>query len=169
MALHVARLQHSRYHQFVDTHSEGFSYFVTSIAAPAASGWSDWPGGTCTHWKSAALSTAHTPQRDVAVETDLLGLGVPERFAKASSDRSSTIASQAIVRAVFCKAELPIIRSRKRLYTGSESHIGFAGPAALEFAAIAGWAKCSMFCDAPKSKNLVSVSRRKVKRRMSRA
>ena len=34
-----------------DTPSEGFSNFVTSIAAPAASGWSV-AGGTCTHWKA---------------------------------------------------------------------------------------------------------------------
>ena len=35
-----------------DTHPEGFSYFVTSIAAPVASGWSVRPGGTFTHWKA---------------------------------------------------------------------------------------------------------------------
>jgi hypothetical protein len=31
---------------------EGSDGFVTSAAAPIASGWSDqtWPGGTCTHW-----------------------------------------------------------------------------------------------------------------------
>src|SRR5262245_17672550 len=42
-----------------DTHSEGFSYFVTSIAAPAASGWS--AAGWDSHpLESAALPTAHT-------------------------------------------------------------------------------------------------------------
>jgi hypothetical protein len=35
-----------------DTLSEGFSHFVTSIAAPVASGWSVSPGGACTHWKA---------------------------------------------------------------------------------------------------------------------
>src|ERR1700758_619187 len=35
-----------------DTLSEGFSHFVTSIAAPVASGWSVSPGGACTHWKT---------------------------------------------------------------------------------------------------------------------
>src|SRR6516165_5615938 len=35
-----------------DPLTEGFSYFVTSIAAPVASGWSVSPGGTCTHWKA---------------------------------------------------------------------------------------------------------------------
>jgi hypothetical protein len=35
------RPAHSRLSPIPDTHSEGFSYFVTSIAAPAASGWSD--------------------------------------------------------------------------------------------------------------------------------
>src|SRR5262249_19757820 len=44
------------------TLSEGFSYFVTSIAAPAASGWSVSPGGTCTHWKAPPYHGAH-PQR----------------------------------------------------------------------------------------------------------
>src|ERR1700687_2271782 len=32
-----------------DTHSEGFSQFVTSVAAPVASGWSILPGGIHTH------------------------------------------------------------------------------------------------------------------------
>ena len=31
---------------------EGFSHFVTSMTAPIASGWSESPGGTCTHWKA---------------------------------------------------------------------------------------------------------------------
>jgi hypothetical protein len=35
-----------------DPLSEGFSHFVTSIAAPVASGWSVSPGGACTHWKA---------------------------------------------------------------------------------------------------------------------
>src|SRR5258708_19611757 len=35
-----------------DTLPEGFSHFVSSIAAPVASGWSGLPGGTCTHWKA---------------------------------------------------------------------------------------------------------------------
>src|SRR5215467_4442668 len=45
-----------------DTHSEGFSYFVTSTAAPVASGWSGLPGGTCTHWKAPPCHGAH-PKR----------------------------------------------------------------------------------------------------------
>src|SRR5271169_3630168 len=35
----------------VHTLTEGFSHFVTSMTAPVASGWSDLPGGPCTHWK----------------------------------------------------------------------------------------------------------------------
>src|ERR1700746_182580 len=35
-----------------DTLSEGFSHFVTSIAAPVASAWSVSPGGACPHWKA---------------------------------------------------------------------------------------------------------------------
>src|SRR4029077_5435029 len=31
---------------------EGFSHFVTSMTAPIASGWSESPGGPCTHWKA---------------------------------------------------------------------------------------------------------------------
>src|SRR6202011_1404807 len=42
-----------------DTHSEGFSYFVTSIAAPAASGWSDCRVGLAPTGKRR-LVTAHT-------------------------------------------------------------------------------------------------------------
>src|SRR5215813_3028901 len=43
-----------------DTHSEGFSYFVTSTAAPVASGWSSHP------LERAALSR-RTPNSDIAV------------------------------------------------------------------------------------------------------
>src|SRR5690349_6020192 len=35
-----------------DTLIKGFSHFVTSTPAPIASGWSESPGGTCTHWKA---------------------------------------------------------------------------------------------------------------------
>src|ERR1700736_5988316 len=45
-----------------DTHSEGFSYFVTSIAAPAASGWSDCRVGLAPTGKRR-LVTAHTQDR----------------------------------------------------------------------------------------------------------
>src|SRR5262245_12504613 len=42
-----------------DTHSEGFSYFVTSIAAPVASGWSGRRVGLAPTGKRR-LVTAHT-------------------------------------------------------------------------------------------------------------
>src|ERR1700756_901225 len=45
-----------------DTHSEGFSYFVTSIAAPAASGWSVRRVGLAPTGKRR-LVTAHTHLR----------------------------------------------------------------------------------------------------------
>src|SRR4029077_7507065 len=45
-----------------DTHSEGFSYFVTSIAAPAASGWSGRRVGFAPTGKRR-LCTAHTQNR----------------------------------------------------------------------------------------------------------
>src|SRR6516225_8047973 len=35
-----------------DTLIEGFSHLVTSMTAPIASGWSESPGGACTHWKA---------------------------------------------------------------------------------------------------------------------
>ena len=45
-----------------DTHPEGFSYFVTSIAAPVASGWSNSRVGLTPTGKRR-LSTAHTLRR----------------------------------------------------------------------------------------------------------
>src|SRR5438105_13655926 len=45
---------------FRDTLSEGFSHFVTSIAAPVASGWSGCRVGLTPTGKRR-LSTAHTP------------------------------------------------------------------------------------------------------------
>src|SRR5215471_6492652 len=48
-----------------DTHPEGFSYFVTSIAAPVASGWSVRRVGLAPTGKRR-LSTAHTHKRHPA-------------------------------------------------------------------------------------------------------
>src|SRR5258706_16140964 len=42
-----------------DTLIEGFSHLVTSMTAPIASGWSDLPGGTFTHWKVPPCHGAH--------------------------------------------------------------------------------------------------------------
>src|ERR1700750_154350 len=52
-----------------DTLSEGFSHFVTSVAAPVASGWSVSPGGICTHWK--APPCLRTPETDVIIRVTL--------------------------------------------------------------------------------------------------
>src|SRR5262249_46846988 len=49
-----------------DTLIEGFSHFVTSMTAPIASGWSESPGGACTHWKAPPCHGAH-PQRHIAL------------------------------------------------------------------------------------------------------
>ena len=46
-----------------DTHSEGFSYFVTSIAAPVASGWS--VAGWDLHPLESAALSRRTPVADV--------------------------------------------------------------------------------------------------------
>jgi hypothetical protein len=50
---------HSRRHLYVTCYTEGFSHFVTSMTAPVASGWSGWPGGTCTHRKAPPCHGAH--------------------------------------------------------------------------------------------------------------
>src|SRR4029077_20242723 len=41
---------------------EGFSHFVTSMTAPIASGWSESPGGPCTHWKAPPFHGARRQQ-----------------------------------------------------------------------------------------------------------
>src|ERR1700719_4677297 len=38
---------------------EGFRHFVASMPAPVASGWSESPGGACTHWKAPPCLGAH--------------------------------------------------------------------------------------------------------------
>ena len=38
---------------------EGFSHFVTSMTAPIASGWSESPGGPCTHLSGALVSSGN--------------------------------------------------------------------------------------------------------------
>ncbi len=42
--------------------SEGFRHFVSSMPAPVASGWSESPGGACTHWKAPPSHGAHPSQ-----------------------------------------------------------------------------------------------------------
>jgi hypothetical protein len=49
----------------VTRYTEGFCHFVISMTAPVASGWKRWPGGTCIHWKSAALPR-RTPKAIIA-------------------------------------------------------------------------------------------------------
>jgi hypothetical protein len=44
---------------------EGFRHFVASMPAPVASGWSESPGGACTHWKAPPCHGAH-PTRSFA-------------------------------------------------------------------------------------------------------
>ena len=44
--------------------SEGFSHFVTSMTAPVCFRLEPWPGGTRSHWKSAALPR-RTPVVDI--------------------------------------------------------------------------------------------------------
>jgi hypothetical protein len=63
------RPAHSRGHQFV-TPSEGFRHFVSSMPAPVASGWSESPGGTCTHWKAPPFHGAHPKQSFGAIGHD---------------------------------------------------------------------------------------------------
>ncbi|HLZ05399.1 MAG TPA: hypothetical protein VKR55_25030, partial [Bradyrhizobium sp.] len=62
-----------------DTHSEGFSYLVTSIAAPAASGWSVCRVGLAPTGKRRLL-TAHTQSgplsHDVSITMRRLSIGV---------------------------------------------------------------------------------------------
>ena len=49
---------------FVARFTEGFSGFVTSTAAPVASGGSTSPGGVCTRWNNIAFSR-RTPKTEV--------------------------------------------------------------------------------------------------------
>jgi hypothetical protein len=52
---------------FVARITEGFNRFVTSAVAPVASGWSISPGGTLTHWESAAFAR-RTPEAVVYMD-----------------------------------------------------------------------------------------------------
>src|ERR1700738_5171318 len=64
---------------------EGFSHFVTSMTAPIASGWSESPGGACTHWKAPPCHGA-PPEPSFAIpplnyRTGMFGVGRPARPA----------------------------------------------------------------------------------------
>jgi hypothetical protein len=76
-----------------DTHSEGFSYFVTSIAAPVASGWSGRRVGFAPTGKRR-LVTAHTPSGRAARHNAGSTPGLPQDlcgdFEPASNDGPAT-------------------------------------------------------------------------------
>jgi hypothetical protein len=72
-----------------DTHPEGFSYFVTSIAAPAASGWSGRRAGLCTHWKAAPCHGAH-PRRTLPWQDQLYNRGHKTRIRSVIFPAQST-------------------------------------------------------------------------------
>ena len=58
---------------------EGFRHFVSSMPAPVASGWSESPGGACTHWKAPPCHGAHPFETFM---TDTVGDGArPHRAA----------------------------------------------------------------------------------------
>src|SRR5438477_5626675 len=59
-----------------DPLSEGFRHFVSSMPAPVASGWSESPGGACTHWKAPPCHGAH-PKRPFT-HRDLNGNGIAD-------------------------------------------------------------------------------------------
>src|SRR6476646_5537257 len=59
-----------------DTHPEGFSYFVTSIAAPAASGWSGRRVGLAPTGKRR-LVTAHTQNGHWVTDFDRIICAAP--------------------------------------------------------------------------------------------
>src|SRR5258708_20450901 len=56
---------------------EGFRHFVSSMPAPVASGWSESPGGACTHWKAPPCHGAHPDQTLAQVLPDGSGDMVP--------------------------------------------------------------------------------------------
>src|SRR6516165_5243763 len=53
---------------------EGFSHFVTSMTAPIASGWSESPGGPCTHWKAPPCHGA-PPLRPLRIASPRVSAG----------------------------------------------------------------------------------------------
>jgi len=46
------RPAHSRGHQFVTRYPKASAISLPPLTAPVASGWSESPGGACTHWKT---------------------------------------------------------------------------------------------------------------------
>src|SRR6201988_2522176 len=60
-----------------DPLSEGFRHFVSSMPAPVASGWSESPGGACTHWKAPPCHGAH-PKQTIAGFREVVHFMAPE-------------------------------------------------------------------------------------------
>jgi hypothetical protein len=77
---------------------EGSDGFVTSTAAPIASGWSDqtWPGGTCTHWETVPYHGAQYNVLYLSGNIARIGHG-GNRNRSQKSERASTIISGSVV------------------------------------------------------------------------
>jgi hypothetical protein len=95
-----------------DTHSEGFSYFVTSIAAPVASGWSGCRVGLAPTGKRRLL-TAHTLNGHLRLERPRCFL-IPRRECPPVSK------SQKIVNLALSPA---MILSRERIDAGIDADV----------------------------------------------
>ncbi len=61
---------HSEAHQFVTRYTEGFSHFITSMAAPVAFGWSDGRVGLAPSGKAPPYHGPH-PFRTFALPNDV--------------------------------------------------------------------------------------------------
>src|SRR5262245_22191632 len=59
-----------------DPLSEGFRHFVSSMPAPVASGWSEAPGGPCTHLSGALVSNGNFQHRGLNFCGSCEGVGV---------------------------------------------------------------------------------------------
>jgi len=90
---------------------EGFSHFVTSMTAPIPSGWSESPGGPCTHWKKPPCHGAHTRYgRPAAARW-------PRLRAQSLPPRSSPADRQQAVLQRFVRLQLGALAAENRAAT----------------------------------------------------
>src|ERR1700720_1008284 len=78
---------------------EGFRHFVSSMPAPVASGWSESPGGACTHWKAPPCHGAHPFETLQIARTNLIAEAA--RIARGSNGEVGWLATVPEIRGRF--------------------------------------------------------------------
>ena len=106
-----------------DPLSEGFRHFVASMPAPIASGWSEAPGGACTHLSGALVSSGNFQHRGLHFCGSYDGVGMIKRVIRDCSKQRQVRRAASVLSCGKDRINLSPVRSRDR-----DHNPAFSGP-----------------------------------------